>query len=258
VRATIVDVDQLVSALAEQQAELRSLVDGLTPHEWRAPTRCEGWDVKDVVLHVAQTNEMAIASIDARFDDFLIEMGRGLAPAADVDEGAARMVERDRTMSNDEVRARYATGATDLLARVEAADPHARVQWVAGQLSVRTLTTTRLAETWIHSGDVAAAVGASHAPGGRLQHIARLAWRTLPYAFSRAGRTMSGPVAFELVGPGGESWTFRPDERAVTTIRGDGVELCNVAARRVDPASTGLGGDGPDVAAVLELARTYA
>jgi uncharacterized protein (TIGR03084 family) len=251
-------MDEFVAGLAEQQDELRSLLSGLTADEWRAPTRCEGWDVKDVVLHVAQTNEMAIASVDSRLDEFLMEMGRGLAPAVDVDEGAARMVERDRTMSADEVRARYSSGAADLLARVEAADPHTRVQWVAGQLSVRTLTTTRLAETWIHTGDVAEAVGASLPPGDRLQHIARLAWRTLPYAFARDGRAMAGPVAFELVGPGGEPWTFRPDEPAVTIIRGDGIELCNVAARRVAPSGTSLQGDGPDAEAVLELVRTYA
>src|SRR5947208_12419379 len=171
-------MDEFVAALAEQQDELRSLSGGLTADEWRAPTRCQGWDVKDVVLHVAQTNEMAIASVDGHLDQFLTAMGRGLAPAADVDEGAARMVERDRAMSADEVRARYSSGAADLLARVEAADPHARVQWVAGQLSVRTLTTTRLAETWIHTVEVAEAVGASLVPGERLQHIARLAWRT--------------------------------------------------------------------------------
>jgi hypothetical protein len=33
------------------------------------------------------------------------------------------------------------------------------VTWVAGQLSIRTLTTTRLAETWIHAGDVRNALG---------------------------------------------------------------------------------------------------
>jgi uncharacterized protein (TIGR03084 family) len=251
-------MDEFVGALAEQQTELRELLAGLTPEQWRAQTRCDGWDAKDVVLHVAQTNEMAIASVEGRFDEFLIEAGRGLAPAVDVDEGAARMVERERGTSNDEVRQRYSSGATDLLARVDAADPHARVQWVAGELSVRTLTTTRLAETWIHTGDVAEAVGVSLVPGRRLQHIARLAWRTLPYAFSRAGRLLAGPVAFELRGPDGDAWQFLPDDPAVTTVRGDGVELCNVAARRMSPEDTALTGEGPDVAAVLELVRTYA
>jgi hypothetical protein len=69
---------------------------------------------------------------------------------------------------------------------------------------------------------------------------------------------MSGPVAFELTGPSGAAWSFAPDEAPLTTIRGDGVEMVLVAARRVDPKDTGLHGDGPDVDAVLELARTYA
>jgi len=251
-------VDEFVAALAEQQAELRDLLAGLGSAQWQKPTRCEGWDVKDVVLHVAQTNEMALASLEGRFDEFLTAAGRGLAPAADVDEGAARMVERERGMTNEEVRTRYSNGASELLGRFESSDPHARVQWVAGQLTVRTLSTTRLAETWIHTGDVAEAVGVSLPPADRLRHIARLAWRTLPYAFERAGRSLSGPVAFELVGPSGELWTFRSDEPAVTTIRGDGVELCNVAARRVSPAETALVGEGRDASAVLDLVRTYA
>src|SRR4051812_49756418 len=122
-------------------------------------------------------------------------------------------------MSADEVRARYSSGAADLLARVEGADPHARVQWVVGLLSVRTLTTTRLAETWIHTGDVAEALAVTLPPAPRLEHIARLAWRTLPYAFERDGRALAGPVAFELEGPDGAPWRFTPDDEAVTTIR---------------------------------------
>ncbi len=64
-----------------------------------------------------------------------------------------------------------------------------RVTWVSGQLSLHTLTATRLSEAWIHTGDIASALGVDLAPTDRLRHIARLAWRTLPYAFDRAGRS---------------------------------------------------------------------
>ena len=63
-----------------------------------------------------------------------------------------------------------------------AADPHLRVTWVTNQLSVETLAATRLSECWIHTGDVAAALGVRLEPTERLRFIARLAWRTLPYA----------------------------------------------------------------------------
>ena len=253
-----VAVDDTIAALAEQQAELRGLLEALDDAQWALPSRCEGWSVADVVLHVAQTNEMAIASATGRFADYLNGVARNVGPAQDVDDGAALMVERERGAPNDELRARYLDGAATLLECFRAADPHERVQWVAGELTVRTLTTTRQAETWIHTGDVADGLGVELVPGERLRHIARLAWRTLPYAFGRAGRTLSGPVAFELTGPTGNEWTFAPDADPVTTIRGDGVELCLVAARRVEPRHTALTGDGPDVDAVLELVRTYA
>jgi uncharacterized protein (TIGR03084 family) len=137
-------------------------------------------------------------------------------------------------------------------------DLSTRVTWVAGELSARTLTTTRLAETWIHTGDVAGALGVTLTPTDSLRQIARLAWRTLPYAFSSVGRTMAGPVALRLTSPTGDAWDFVPEEPAVTTISGPAVELCAVAARRVDPSSTTLRGEGPDADDVLALIRTYA
>jgi uncharacterized protein (TIGR03084 family) len=251
-------MDDIVRALAEQQAELLGVVAKLDEHGWRQPSRCDGWSVADVVLHVAQTNEMALASARGRFGEYLTEVGRNVGPATSVDDGAALMVASERGAPGAAVRDRYEAGAEELRAVLAATDPHLRVEWVAGQLSARTLATTRLAETWIHTGDVAEALGVDVRPAPRLQHIARLAWRTLPYAFAQAGRALHGGVAFALRGPDGDAWDFVPDDDPLTTIRGDGVDLCLVAARRVDPATTSLSGDGPDAADVLALVRTYA
>ena len=248
-----------VEGLAEQQHELALLLEPLTEEAWRRPTPCEGWDVADVVLHHAQTDGMALASLEGRFTGDVAERLRG-APGSPttVDEGAASMVAAEREQSPGAIGDRWREGAAALLAAFRSADGHRRVQWVAGELSVQTLATTRLAETWIHTGDVASAVGVRLAPAERLRHVARLAWRTLPYAFARAGQDMVGPVAFELRGPSGVPWSFRPEGDALTVVEGDGVELCLVAGRRLDPSATSLGGRGPDVSRVLSLVRTYA
>jgi uncharacterized protein (TIGR03084 family) len=244
--------------LAAQHAELAGLLSGLDEAGWQRPSRCEGWTVADVVTHLAQTDEMALASAEGRFAEGLVELARGLDPASSVDEGADLMVARDRGQPPSAIFERWQTGAAALRKAFEACDPSDRVTWVAGELSVRTLTTTRLAETWIHTGDVACGLGVALDPPDRLRHIARLAWRTLPYAFARSGRQLSGPVAFELVGPSGDEWSFRSDESPLTTIRGTGFDLCLVAGRRADPADTGLKGEGPDTDSVLELVRTFA
>ena len=250
------------AAVREQHDELASVLDAVGAADgWsNAVARCPGWTVADVVLHVAQSDELATASIEGRFAELSAERLRNAPPAGEtVDDVVEAMVAAERgRQTPDELHDRWRAAAAALDDALEAVDPHARVPWVAGELSVRTMAVTRLAENWIHAGDVADAVGATLEPGDRLRHVARLAWRTLPYAFSRAGRTLSGSVAFDLVGPTGEPWQFGLDESRATTITGPGVELCLVAARRLDPAATSLRGEGPDAAAVLELVRTYA
>lgn len=251
-------MDPVVEALAEQQAELAGLLDGLTESGWHIPSRCGGWDIADVVLHLAQSDELAVGSAIGRFAEVAAELTDGLEPATSIDDGAAWLVERQRGMPSAELLERWTSDTARLIDVLVGMDLSTRVAWVAGDLSARTLATTRLAETWIHAGDVADALGARLAPTDRLQPIARLAWRTLPYAFASAGRTMAGPVAFRLTSPTGEAWDFVPDEPAVTTISGPAVDLCAVAARRIDPSSTSLRGEGPDAAGILALVRTYA
>jgi uncharacterized protein (TIGR03084 family) len=252
-------VNDILIALAAQHAELAALVDGCANGDWERPTRCEGWDVGAVLVHLAQTDELATASAHGELDHYLHGfLGDREHQTVSVDAAAAAQVDVDRAAGGDAIRQRWHDAANDMRAAFGAGDPHQRVTWVSGQLSLQTLATTRLSECWIHTGDIASALRIELPPTDRLRHIARLAWRTLPYAFQRADTTMSGPVALDLNGPNGEQWRFDPDAPALTTIRGDAAEFCDVAARRVEPYATGLVGDGPDTAAVLRLVRTYA
>jgi uncharacterized protein (TIGR03084 family) len=251
-------MDPVVEALVAQQTELAEILSVLGEAEWHNPTRCEGWDVADVVLHLAQTDEMAISSATGQFPDVAETLAGELGSASSVDEKAALMVERERGRPTSDLLGRWASGAARLVGVLDGMDLSTRVSWVAGELSARTLATTRIAETWIHAGDVADAVGVKLLPTDRLRLIARLAWRTLPYAFASAGLTMHGPAAFRLTSPQGEPWDYLPDSPRSTTISGPPTELCAVAARRVDPSSTSLTGEGPDVDQILALVRTYA
>jgi uncharacterized protein (TIGR03083 family) len=125
-------VDEIVTALADQQAELDALLAPLDGTGWARPSPCEGWSVADVVLHLAQTNEMAIASATDRLDDFFTTMLGDAPPASDVDDGAAVMVERERGLPDGELLARWRRGSKELVDRLSASDPRARVTWVAG------------------------------------------------------------------------------------------------------------------------------
>ena len=244
----------LAGALAAEHDAFGARLSDLAAHDWRAPTRCEGWTVADVVLHVSQSDELAIASLTGR----LAEVVAGFRTSGTVDDAAAAIVRASRQLSPRQIHDQWSARSNELRSLMADDDDGRRVPWVVGELSVRTLAATRLAEAWIHGGDVADALGIAVEPTERLRHVARLAWRTLPYAFTRAGQELHGPVRFVLEGPAGITWDFAPDEPPASTIRGDGAELCLVAARRVTADLTGLRGEGPDAEAVLALVRTYA
>jgi uncharacterized protein (TIGR03084 family) len=251
----------ILTALAEQIAELDDLVSDLDEDGFALPSRCAGWSISDVLLHLAQTNEMTVASAEHRFTEEAAAFGNReeTVPAgATVDDLAALAVTAGRGRSGKEIYDRWRASSAAQAAAFAACEPGTRLRFVAGEMAAITLATTRLAETWIHTGDVAAGLGRPLAPSGRLHPIARLAWRTLPYAFGRAGRTLSGPVALRLDAPDGSTWAFDPDEPPATTVSGPALDFCLVAARRATPADTALTATGPDAGAVLELVRTWA
>ncbi len=248
--------DDPVVALGAQQDELAGLVAAADGSALDRPSRCPGWSVADVLLHLAQTNEMAVASVEGRLDRYVAEVATSVEPDSSVDDLAAQLVAAER---GDPLAARdrWLASAAAQRAAFESVAPGERVRWVAGELAARSLATTRLSETWIHTVDVAVALGPEPPPTGRLWHVARLVWRTLPYAFTRAGLAPPGPVRFELDAPGGGTWLVG-DDPADTVVRGTALDLCTVAGQRADASGTGLRATGPAADDVLTLMRTFA
>ena len=255
-------LDGNLAALAAQVAELDGLVRDLDEAGFALPSRCPDWSISDVLVHLAQTNEMTVASAEGRFTEEAAAFGNRagtVPPGSNVDDLAGLAVAADRGASGKEVYDRWRASSAAQAAALGACEAGTRLPWVAGDLAAITLATTRLAETWIHTGDVATGLGRDvTSTADRLRPIVRLAWRTLPYAFVQAGKAMSGPVALRLTGPEGTIWEFDSDEPAATTVSGPALDFCLVAARRVEPSETALVAAGPDGEAVLELVRTFA
>jgi uncharacterized protein (TIGR03084 family) len=248
-------METIVRALTEQHRELDDVLSGLGADGWATPSRCPGWTIADVVLHLAQTDELAAISAQARLEEVSPDWA---ATGGDVDDFAGVAVEQDRGASGAEIYQRWRAAAGSVRTLLAAADPATKMRWVVGYLPARTLATTRLSEAWIHTGDVLEPLGVPQPATDRLWHIARLAWRTLPYAFTRESRALAGPVAVELTAPDGSAWEFGVDASAATTIRGTALEFCLVAGQRLDASESGLTASGPDAERALALVRTFA
>ncbi len=134
--------------------------------------------------------------------------------------------------------------------------PDARVPWGIGMRSP-SFVTARLMETWAHGLDVRGALGVPAVDTDRLAHVAWLATRALPYAFSVAGMTPpTEPLRVELTLPSGGSWVFGPEE-ATNRITGSAGEYCRVFVHRRAPADTNLVIEGDAARAAIAVARAF-
>jgi uncharacterized protein (TIGR03084 family) len=236
--------------LAAEQDRLESILAGLDEARWRAASAAAGWTVADVVLHLAQSEEMVQATVLDGALRTVFRPGTG----ATVEERAEQAVRTERA-APAEVFERWRRSRRAALSELRAADPDRPVEWVVGPMKPATLATTRLAEHWTHGLDITEPLGIDFPDTTRLRHIAWLAHRTLPYALSLAGLP-SVQVRCELTGPEGP-WEFgSPDADSV--IAGPGGDFCRVAAQRMDPADSALKATGPHGGTALRLARTYA
>ena len=240
----------VLADLAAEQDRLESLLAALPDEQWSTPSAAPGWTVTDVVIHLAQTEELVSASIAGGGRGEVWERG-GEA----LDDAVAAVVAAEQAPPA-EVFERWRRARRAALDALRTADPQQRVPWAATPLRPQVLATTRLAEHWAHGLDITAPLGLPLPDTDRLRHIAWLGHRTLPYAFAVEGLD-AHDVFCELTGPDGDTWSFGPPD-ADSSIRGSAGEFCRVGARRLRPQDTSLDAEGPHAADALRVLRNYA
>jgi uncharacterized protein (TIGR03084 family) len=236
--------------LAAEYEQLDGILTALTPAQWAHPSAAEGWTVADVVLHLAQSEELVIASVAGDESVF------AAASAGRVDALADASVAAQRQISPADLLRRWRTAAGTTPGALRARPAGTRLRWITNRISPAALATTRLAEHWTHAHDIAGPLGVPYPDTARLRHIAWLGHRTLPYAFTIEGID-GGPVYCELTAPGGEVWRLG-DPAAPSVITGPAAELCRVGARRLAPGDSTLTATGPLGAQALAILRNYA
>jgi uncharacterized protein (TIGR03084 family) len=240
----------LADDLLAEQIVLDAYLASLDDRGWARPTPAEGWTVADTVRHLAIAERAATRSvrdgIDFVGDDVVGDTG---------DRGDSSLPEQPADLLDTWRRARTAT-----LDALRAEPDSARVPWGGRAMSVRSLATARLMETWAHGLDCLAAGGRPAVDTDRLVHVAWLGRQTLAYAFAFAGEIPPAPteqLRLDLVAPSGARWTFGPDG-SPHVITGAAGTWCRVATRRLRPPATcDLIAQGPLAEAAVRVAKAF-
>jgi uncharacterized protein (TIGR03083 family) len=105
--------------MATEVARLDRFFAGLGDPEWQAPSRCAGWSVRDVLAHLAATEDYNRACLDGTVQQFLGEMGaKGATDIATANEIGIRELDNQTPQQVlDTWRTRAAENREDFRAR---------------------------------------------------------------------------------------------------------------------------------------------
>jgi uncharacterized protein (TIGR03083 family) len=232
-RAPAPSVPGFAAAYAAQTSVLDALLVELSERDW-ATTVIYDWSVQDVVAHLGATDRIVAEQLDP-----------GASRNLDVDASTAAAIGFERGRRPEETHAAWLAQSRALCARLSPADT-ARKVTVHQPMRLDNVMVARAFETWVHSLDIAEAVG-RNLPSPLPQHlhaIAGLGVRALPAALASRGHRHEARARVVLDGPGGGEWlvTLGGDGAAApaapaVTVRLDALEFCLLAADRRDPSN---------------------
>ena len=246
------DVAALVGDLEAEQRDLQAVIAAIDDDQWLAPTPAWGWDVRDTISHLADIDEMAIDT--ALGGPYAInEVASRAASGADV---TYQGVLRGRRLDGKGVASWWNRASAAERAVLLDLPADARIPWGIG-MRTPSFVTARLMETWAHGLDVRAAVGVAAVDTDRLAHVAWLATRALPYAYSVAGKEPpTAALRVELTLPSGAVWTFGPPD-ATDRITGTAGDYCRVFVHRRRGADSNLVIEGVVARSAVAVARAF-
>ena len=248
------DLHRLLADLAAEGDAIDALVAPLPAARWADPTPAEGWTIAHQIAHLAWTDAQAIAAAtDA--GAFARILDQAIAdPDGFVETGAREGAAGDPAR----LLARWRDGRRRTMEVLAAVPAGERLPWFGPPMSVASMATARLMETWAHGEDVADALGSVREPTHRLRHVAHIGVRTRDFAFRTRGLE---PPAEEfrvaLDAPDGDTWTWGPRD-AKQSVTGPALDFCHAVTQRRHRADLALVATGPDADRWLDVAQAFA
>jgi uncharacterized protein (TIGR03084 family) len=247
-------LDEVLVDLAAEGDALEALVAGLDAAGWRTPTPATGWDVATQVVHLAWTDEVAIASATDKqaWDAVVLQ-------AIDDPEGFVDVEALAGAVAPPEaILARWRAARPALRQALRDYPATEKMPWFGPPMSPTSMATARFMETWAHSLDVAEALGSAPAPSDRIRHVAHLGVRTRNYAYGVHGlEPPAEEFRIELTAPSGEVWEWGPAD-AAQSVRGSALDFCLRVTQRRHRDDLDLVATGPDACRWLDLAQAFA
>ncbi len=153
-----IDAQHLLGVFARQRQRFIAVLEGFSPDDWAAPTRCSDWSAQDVVRHLCDTNAVAMGWEP---DDDTLDVSAGFDPRVTPRGWLASSAGE----SPEATLQRFSATSRDLLTRTHARlDNRVRfpVRLPYGPMESTVALLHGFWDSWVHERDVLLAKGAEH------------------------------------------------------------------------------------------------
>ena len=247
------DRDRAAEIGTAEGAAALALLHRLEPDDWTRPTDCTAWDVRTLISHlVAQCEDsIRLATLlrrelagRRRFPDLSgVDAHMAVQVAEHGDDAGPDLVRRFAVEWPRAVRARQRRPAVLRRLQIDLGIPgvpRAPLRYLLDVIYNRDL--------WMHRIDLARATGHPFVVGEHDREIVAQVIREL------ATQWTGPPVALELTGPAGGSWTLASGEPAAV-IRANAVDYMRAVAGRNDSVALAIQRGSDELLPLVRAAR---
>ncbi|MFD5828882.1 TIGR03084 family metal-binding protein [Lentzea sp. NPDC060358] len=235
----------ITELLADLDAESRELDDLVAGADWTLPTPAQGWTIAHQIGHLLWTDRATVLAITDP------EAFQAQPLAGDiVDRTAAEAAVLPDLLEQ------WRSSRASVQEHLAAAS--GKILWFGPPMSPASMATARIMETWAHGQDVADALGVVRTPTARLKHVCHLGVRTIGFAFLLNGLAVpDAPVRVELTAPGGELWTWGPED-AEDRVSGPALDFAWLVTQRRNRKELAIEATGPVAQEWVPIAQAFA
>jgi uncharacterized protein (TIGR03083 family) len=158
------------SALDSEITRLNAFLTGLRQEDWRAPTGCEGWSIRDMVAHLDSDEEYNEACLNDNLDTLMADF-------SDLDGFNDRQIRKRSHLSNEEILRQWRDRQAMVRRAWENLGLNARIKTLIGLYPLRAQIWHITSEYATHADDMGVEVPAD-------EQQARLQWRVQFSAFA--------------------------------------------------------------------------
>ena len=191
--------DGLASTVMQQRDRLAATLADLSDEQWGAPSRCEGWTVQDVMIHLSSTNRFWAFSIAQGLAGTPTNYLLGFDPVA----SPADLVAAAQGMPTSETLAQFVDGnqaLADALSSVDSWDTLAEAP--PGHIAIGLVAVHALWDSWVHERDIAIPLGLDPIVDQAEVEACILYAAALGPAFqASAGSSRRGAIAVDVTDP---------------------------------------------------------